>query len=109
MGTEEDPAALSLGDSSVRDGSADPRASMESASFSRDMAERVGFEPAGRRKLKELQRTGSDLKQCKFMKNHRTGFRGFQRVSAFFATSRLLDRAADCVLNYTLRILSFVH
>ena len=35
---------------------------------------RVGFEPAGKRKLKDLQRTGSDLEQRKFMKNHKTGF-----------------------------------
>jgi hypothetical protein len=47
-----------------------------------NQAGRVGFEPARKRKLKDLQRTGSDLKQRKFMKNHRSGFRGFQRVSA---------------------------
>jgi hypothetical protein len=40
--------------------------------------ERVVFEPAGKRKLKDLQRTGSALKQRKFMKNQRLGFRRFQ-------------------------------
>ena len=44
------------------------------------MAERVGFEPACKRKLKDLQRTGSDLKQRKSVKNHWTGFK---RVSSF--------------------------
>jgi len=41
--------------------------------------ERVGFESACKRKTKDLQRTGSDLRHCKCMKNQRAGFRGFQK------------------------------
>jgi hypothetical protein len=63
------------------------------------LAERVGFEPAGKRKLKDLQRTGSDLKQRKFMKNHKTGFRGFQGFQRSFPQADLNEAALRQTLS----------
>jgi hypothetical protein len=44
--------------------------------INRKLAERVGFEPACKRKLKDLQRTGSDLEQGKFTVIKGAGFQG---------------------------------